>query len=765
MGGMRVCGQEFSPDIVSRISKAVEADPELSRSALSVLVCQWLDWRRGNGKFKVVSCRKALLELNRRGLIQLPAAKKDCFRRANAEKKADLIEDVPQVSCRLQDLGDIAIVAVTSRYCKASKIWNGLMDEFHYLGKGPLCGAQMRYLIQSSQYGIVGGFAFSSATWRLKKRDDFIGWTEAARRANLDRVVCNSRFLIVPDVHVPNLASHALSLCMARLAEDWAERYGFAPVLAETFVDPSSYRGTCYQAANWRHVGKSAARATAYSNGKVSDGAKDIYVYPIKGDWKAVLCAEPKVALCTAPRPCNPEDWTAEEFGTVQFFDERLKQRLRQLASDFFMQPGELIPQSCNADEAKIKAAYRFFNNKAVNMETLLKPHIESSIERIKLHPVILAAQDSTTLNYTAHPPIGAGPVNTTKDKTVGFLMHDTMAFTPGGEPLGLLDVQCWARDPQQIGKKQFRQNLPIEAKESFKWLASYRAVTEVQKLCRDTILVSVADREADIYELFSEALQAPDNPKLLVRAERTRKRKVEQEYLWTKMSAEPLAGMIEVAVPAKGSRPQRKAKVQVRFANVELSPPKESKLEPVSIWAIYARETAHGPEVKNPIDWMLLTTVETPSFDQACERLRWYSKRWGIEVYHRTVKSGCRIEDRRLNHTDNLQACLAIDLVVAWRIFWLTMTSRHMPDTSCDKIFSDDQWRVLSAWATGKRADTPPSAQQMTRWIGKLGGWIPRKKYNYPGTTCMWRGLLRLPGLVHGYLLALQIHNINDDP
>ncbi len=761
---MRVCGQEFSLDMISRISTTVDAEQGLSRRALSLLVCQWLDWRAANGKLQEVSCRKALLELHRRGLISLPAAEQACFSRACTKQTPDVVADIPYLSCSLQDLGEITIMVVSSRYSKASQIWNGLMDRFHYLGKGPLCGAQIRYLVQSSRHGWLGALAFSSATWRLKKRDQHIGWTEAARRANLDRVVCNSRFLILPSVHVPNLASHVLSRCVTRLAEDWMQRYSYAPVLAETFVDPSRYSGTCYRAANWLYVGKTAARSTAYTNGKVADGAKDIYVYPISADWQRVLCAAPDVALCSAERP-SPADWTEEEFGSVQFFDERLKQRLYLLASDFFAQPGELVPQVCNGTQAKIKAAYRFFKNRNVDMQTLLRPHIESSIERIKLHPVILAVQDTSTLNYTSHPPVGVGPVNTTKDKTVGLLMHDTMAFTPEGVPLGLLNVQCWARDPEQVGKKHQRHDLPIEEKESFKWLGSYRAVADIQKYCRDTMLVSVGDREADIYELFCDALGDTDNPKLLVRADRARKRNVEKEPLWPKMSAEPLAGMIEVAVPRKGRYPARKATVQVRFAQVVLTPPKNSKLEPVSVWAVYAREVNHPPEVEKPIDWMLLTTVRTETFEQACQRLTWYSRRWGIEVYHRTLKSGCRIQDRRLDHTDNLQACLSIDLVVAWRIYWLTVVSRQMPENGCEQIFSEDEWRVLSAWATGKVADREPSAQQMTRWIGKLGGWVSRGKDDNPGTTCMWRGLVRLPGFVQGYLLALKIHNIKNDP
>ena len=261
---MRVCGREFSPEVIARIEATVGADPSLSRRALSLRVCDWLEWRAANGNRKEVSCRKALLALHRRGLIPLPVADTSRFRRSGAEPPTDRVGETPERSCSLDELGEIRVVAVSSRYSRASARWNGFMDRFHYLGKGPLCGAQIRYLVESARHGWVGALAFSAALWRLKPRDAYIGWTDAARRANLHRVVCHSRFLILPSLHVPNLASHVLGRCAARLGEDWTERYGYAPVLAETFVDPRRFAGTCYRAANWVRVGQTAAEIRSF---------------------------------------------------------------------------------------------------------------------------------------------------------------------------------------------------------------------------------------------------------------------------------------------------------------------------------------------------------------------------------------------------------------------------------------------------------------------------------------------------------------------
>jgi len=472
---MKIGGRHISLAVIERIQEMIDAEPTLTRRALSLRVCEWLSWYAANGKPQDVSCRKALLHLHREGLIRLPDADRTSFTRKK-EEHVDL-SVLPQITCGLDELGVVRIEPVTSRYARASAIWNNLMDRFHYLGKGPLCGAQIRYLVTCEEYGELGALAFSAATWRLKARDKHIGWSEAARHTNLQRVVCNSRFLILPDVHVPNLASHVLSLSTTRLVEDWRERYGYEPVLLESFVDPERFMGTCYQAANWRKTGRTAGRSSPYANGTRNTGPKDIYLYPLRRNWKAVLCKEPEIPLGSTEPTSEPTDWVEQEFATVPFYDERLKERLFTLTRDFFAQPGELVPQACEGSEAKIKAAYRFFSNSRVEMQALLRSHTEATLERVRAHTVILAPQDTTTLNYTAHPPKGAGHIGT-KEKAIGLMVHDTMAFTIDGTPLGLLDLQCWARDPHTRGKRHRRKKLPIEKKESFKWLSSFRCTS-----------------------------------------------------------------------------------------------------------------------------------------------------------------------------------------------------------------------------------------------------------------------------------------------
>jgi len=643
------------------------------------------------------------------------------------------------------------------------------MEQHHYLGAGPLIGAQVRYLIRSETAGVLGGLSFSAATKRLKCRDKWIGWSDRERGAHLKKVVCNSRLLICPWVRVPNLASRALGLALKRLPEDWHKRYGYEPLLVETFVDSQRFKGTCYQAANWKLIGETAGREEGFPNGKKPAGKKQIYVRPLLKGCKVMLCEKPHEPLVIRGRAADAQDWADEEFGGAQIFEGRLRTRLSTLARDFFNQPGQPIPLACEGSEAKTKAAYRFFNNRRVDMDILLKGHTEASLERAQQQRTVLAVQDTTSVNYTAHPSTdGLGPINTKKDNGTGLILHSTIAFTLEGTPLGILDAQCWARDPEEAGEN--RRGLPIEEKESVKWLKSYRRTAEAQRLSPKTLFVSTGDREADIHELFLEAQNNPSGPKLLIRANRSRQRKArdaegvetdDYEYLWDKLLQEPLSGTLEIHIPRQGSRPARDATLEIRFARLMLSPPKnKARLAPVEVWAVHAQEVGFSKAVKEPVDWMLLTTVPVTSFEEACERVRWYSLRWGIEVFHRVLKSGCRVEDRQLGDAESIKKCLAIDMVVAWRIHLLTKLGRETPNLPCDVVLSEDEWKVLYAVVHQEPPPkTPPSLRDAIRMVAKLGGFLGRKGDREPGTITIWRGFTRLAAMVEGYLGGQYIH------
>src|SRR5215472_4570226 len=582
----------------------------MSRVTLSRRVCGKLNWRSPNGKLKEMSCRVALSKLQRRGVIQLPALN----HRAPGRKKRDLNESIPgpePIACSLRELGGVELVKVTSADSKVSKTWNELMERYHYLGSGPLCGAQLRYLIKSAKGQWLGGLAFSASAWRVKARDHWIGWNDRSRKENLHKVVSNSRFLILPWVKVQNLASHVLGQAAWRLRADWQERYGFEPVLLETFVDRSRFSGSSYRAANWLYVGQTSGRGRQDRKKTFSLSAKDVYLYRLSEKACEVLCSarsdeEPE------PSPSKKhDDWAEEEFGAAKLNDKRLNRRLLTLARDFYERPQANLPQACQS-RAKTQAAYRFFDHPKITMDELLQSHYQATLKRISEEKIVLVVQDTTTLNYSAHPLTeGIGPVSPRKTTgAIGLLLHDSMAFNVAGTPLGLLDVQCWARDPKQFGKKALRHELPIEQKESQKWLKGFNQVSAARKQCPNTTLISVADRESDIYELFDLALNDPCGAQLLVRAEHDRLLADGQGRLWEHMAKQPVAGTEVLSVPRQGKRGPRGARLEIRCGRVKLTPPhRKLEFKELHITTILAQEV-DCPQGVEPLQWMLLTTM-----------------------------------------------------------------------------------------------------------------------------------------------------------
>jgi len=333
------------------------------------------------------------------------------------------------------------------------------------------------------------------------------------------------------------------------------------------------------------------------------------------------------------------------------------------------------------------------------------------------------------------------------------------MAVRPGGLPLGILDIECWKRDPADFGKRKdcnnnphSRARSPIEEKESFKWLRALKPISAAAKACPATRIITLADREADVYEYMLKA--HTEKLDVVVRAkQKFRSVDSANAYLWPTMLVCPPSGMIELAVPRHGKQPARIARLSVRFAALELKPPQNKpELAPIPIWVVLAREEGSVPG-HEPLEWMLLTSVAVNGLADALERIRWYACRWGIEVFHRILKSGCKIEDRQFGTADRLEACLAIDAVVAWRIHHLTYLGRATPDVPCTAVFDDDQWKAVLVFKTRQPPpEQPPSLRAMILIIAQLGGFLGRKSDGEPGTETLWRGLQRMDDITAAF-------------
>jgi Domain of unknown function (DUF4338)/Transposase DNA-binding len=663
-----ICGREISPEIVQQLRTESAG---LSQRQRSRRLCEISNWVGPSGQLQVSVGRQVVARLEQTGALEPSAGCPPSLQRSVAEPKSRQLTPIQPIACSLEDLGPIQLVLVGSRHSESYRRWKGLLETYHYLGAGPLCGAQLRYLIECPR-GCLGAMAFSAAALRLQGRDQWIGWSEVARRENLHHIVNNSRFLIPEPVQVDGLASHVLGLAAQQIQGDWLDRYGYKPVLLETFVDLAHGSGGSYRAANWQAIGISAGRGRQDREHQAQVGQKAVWVYPLQKDFRVLLCAEPEERRLShpepapAPEPAPPKDWAEAELAGARLPNQRVHRRAAILLRDFFGRPQSNLPQACGS-RAKTKAAYRFFDHEQVSLANVLQGHYEASMGRAQAESVVLAVQDTTDLNYSAHPATEQlGPIGEKKTKQVGMLVHDTMLYNLEGTPLGLLDVQCWVRDEDELELSQKeRQQRPIEQKESYKWLQSFAAASQLQQRSANTQVVSVGDREADVYELFLKAQDDPFGTKLLVRACQDRRlADLEQSRLWEHMMAQGAVAGMELKVPRKKNQPARTATVEVRYGLVELAAPKSKPgLPTVKLWAVSVVEV-EAPQGLEPVEWMLLTNVPVESPEDALKIIQWYALRFQIEVYHRTLKSGCKIEERQLGSAERIESCLALDMM-----------------------------------------------------------------------------------------------------
>ena len=445
-------------------------------------------------------------------------------------------------------------------------------------------------------------------------------------------------------------------------------------------------------------------------------------------------------------------NWAVTEFADAELGDARRTTRLVELAGVLAQHPTAALPEACG-DGAGLKAAYRFFANDAIEPQDVLLSHIEATYGRLSKVPVVLAVQDTTEVDWTAHPATtGLGPLGHTACQ--GLLVHSTLAFTPARVPLGLVAQQVWARDPTDIGKRARRKQLPISQKESQKWLTSLDAVYSARAECPQTRLVSVGDREADVYDLL--AAERPEGVELLIRASWDRCVSAPERYVWATVEAQPVVAQLLLQVPRRGAPPAREATLALRFCPLTRCPPRHRKAEGLPeavLWAVQVREVA-PPAEGQPLEWLLLTTVAVHTVDDARERVAWYACRWGIEVWHRILKSGCRIEARQLATDERLERCLTLYSVIAWRVLYAIMWARAVPELPCDVLLEIEEWQALycAIHHCPTPPESPPSLGDAVRWIAQLGGFVGRRRRDQPGPETLWRGLQHLADLTRMY-------------
>ena len=281
------CGREFSADDIQAINRLMEQDPSLKRSPLSRKLCALFGWTQPNGELKDMTCRVALLRMHSDGLITLPPSR-IAVQRARPHFPPTAATDAQTPLLQpVHEIGALTLHPVTTT--AASRLWNEYIARYHYLGYTPLSGSQMRYNVFADDRQ-VALLSFGASAWKLARRDRFIGWPEPQRLKNLQLVVNNARFLILPWIQSKGLASKILSMIARQLPVDWHQRYGYRPLLLETFVESERHRGTCYKAANWVHVGQTTGRGKKSTVHHQIIPIKEIWLYPLRKNFASVLC-------------------------------------------------------------------------------------------------------------------------------------------------------------------------------------------------------------------------------------------------------------------------------------------------------------------------------------------------------------------------------------------------------------------------------------------------------------------------------------------
>ncbi len=451
--------------------------------------------------------------------------------------------------------------------------------------------------------------------------------------------------------------------------------------------------------------------------------------------------------------------------GPVALGDARLNRRVESLVEDLLDHPQATIPEACGSWAATI-AAYRLLENAAVTPEAITAGVAHATVARCPTQGVLLAVQDTTSVDYTGHrAEQGVGPLESTGQR--GVFVHTTLAVTPDGTPVGVVDQQLWARDSAMVGTRHQRHAVPIEGKESAKWLRAVRAATgRVGSRCQ---VVTVADREADVYELFG--LAATLDSDWVIRARHDRRRADAAGSVEAAVAAAPVLVTSTLEVARQANHPPRTATVEVRASQVWVAPPAEKGKRAKAAWreahpdvpavgpaqlgelslGVVRVSEPHPPTGESPVHWLLVTSLPVTTVAEVLTCVHYYRLRWLVERFHFVLKSGCQVERLQLEHGDRLRRALAIYSVVAAWLLHATYLARTTPEAPATVVLDDAAWRVLLTLRYPRQPlpAQPPTVREALRLIARLGGFLARTGDGEPGVQTVWRGFRRLNDMV----------------
>jgi hypothetical protein len=460
------------------------------------------------------------------------------------------------------------------------------------------------------------------------------------------------------------------------------------------------------------------------------------------------------------------DDWLDQEIDPAAFPDARLATRFRSLLKDLTDRMGNTIPLACQ-DWAATKAAYRFFDNSRIDENAILAGHFAATRSRFAATSgFVHVLHDTTEFSYhRAHPEL-IGKTTTTfvgrdkkgrpQSRTVcGLLMHSSLVVSKG-VPLGLSAVKFWTRKKfkgtNALKKVVNATRMPIEEKESYRWVENVRQATALLEEAERC--VHIADREGDIYELFSAAMEIGTH--FLIRICVDRMAGENGETIAKVLANTQIAGIHRLRTKDKAGN-DYEAKLQVKYCRMTVHPPigKQRRYPSLEVTIIHAYEE-NLPIGKERREWKLATDLSVNSFHDAVEKLDWYAERRKIETFHKNLKSGCKAEESKLRTAERLTCLLSVFCIVSWRIFWLCMVNRTDPAASADLVFCDTEINVLKYLKpAAMKGKVNLTVADCLNAVARLGGYLSRRGDPPPGNMVLWRGFKRLIDIHLGFGLG----------
>lgn len=475
--------------------------------------------------------------------------------------------------------------------------------------------------------------------------------------------------------------------------------------------------------------------------------------------------------------------WSQEQLRGVQLGNARRHARFCSLLTRLAQSPQETLPAQCRSS-AEVKGAYRAIGYPKVDAAELMRGHSAASCARIAAQPpadgVVLAIQDTTTLNFTSHHALkGQGPIGKNiRSETTGFHAHGTMMVSAQGHVYGMLESEFYVREAATEKSKARvttgkRNRQKAQDKESARWLRSLHLCAALASERGEAgITVNVADREADMYELWllhSQLRESVPQLHLLVRSQHNRKLHGQDTLLREHLAALPIQGQWEIELPAAKGMGAQTREVEVVWDQVTLAVPAHQQKyqgysQAQSLWVIEVREP-RPPAGAKALHWIILSSWPITDEHSARQALGWYAQRWQIEVLHRIWKSGCRVEQRRVQEPRAMQCLMMLDLMVAVQLLSLVKAARLTPEAPASLLLGEAEISCLKAYAakhepsapTGTKAAAAQSMNlgQVMASIARLGGYQGNPQKRPPGAEVLWRGIQRLNDLTQGWLLA----------